>query len=124
MESSSSSSSPSASSYFDIETYISRYQPKSNITLQRLLYLSCITNDNEAARKGFQLLEQRLKTKGNTKMYREVFGNNDGDGDEISGMDVDYVDPEVSIPGSRATSNSAAVVEPDPDQGELKIHTI
>ena len=57
----------------DIETYISRYQPKSNISLQRLLFLACTTKDQNASTQGFELLEQRLKQRGNTKMYRQVF---------------------------------------------------
>ncbi len=93
-----SSSSQRSSSAFDIETYISRYNPTSTISLQRLLFLSCTTNDKDASQKGFQLLEQRLKAKGNTKMYIDVFRPQkpqpkELEDDEIvgggDGMDVD-----------------------------------
>ena len=86
----------------DLESYLSRYQPNSNISLQRLLFLSrrinrdnnikststsndqnindhanVNVNDNDdlpTCQYGFQLLEKRLKNNGNTKLYTQVFG--------------------------------------------------
>jgi len=58
----------------DIESYITRYDKLSLITLQRLLFLARHSPSKEVSKEGFRILERRLKSMGHTKLYSEVFG--------------------------------------------------
>ena len=109
----------SSSSTFDIKSYISRYDLESNISLQRLLFVSRRTKDKDAARIGFELLEKRLKAKGNIVLYRDAFdptiagssGNGDeNDDDDGVRMELDSVMPEESG-GAPIVENDNEVLE-------------
>lgn len=110
-----------SSSTFDIKSYISRYDLESNISLQRLLFLSRKTNDKEAARIGFELLEKKLKSKGNVTLYRDAFdpilnnssssSNNGVDNDDGVTMELDGVMPEESGGAALVVENDNAVLE-------------
>lgn len=108
-------------SIFDIESYISRYQTKSNITHRRLLFAShqCyINNNHKEAMKGFQLLELRLKQMGNTKLYREVFGDHDDNTSSMEiyggGRNVDDTNNNMDVDDHVIHDDNVAVVISDP----------
>ena len=61
-------------SFFDFETYVSRYEPRSETRLQRLLFIASQTTNDEVARMCYDMAEAQLKVMGNTKVYRDVFG--------------------------------------------------
>lgn len=100
-------------SAFDINSYISRYESESNISLQRLLFLSRTTNDREASRLGFELLEKRLKAKGNINIYRDVFDPTIHREDDDAGvtMDLDGVFPEENGGAAFIVENENEAVE-------------
>jgi hypothetical protein len=62
-----------SSVYFDLETYISRYEPKSETRLQRLFFIASQTSNDEMARMCLEMAEAQLKAMGNTKVYREMY---------------------------------------------------
>ena len=72
--STSSSSKSDATFYFDLETYIARYDPTSETRLKRLFFIGSRTNNEQVARMCLEMAESQLKVMGNTKVYREVFG--------------------------------------------------
>jgi hypothetical protein len=61
-----------SSLYFDLDTYISRYDPKSETRLQRLFFIASKTSNDEMARACLEMAESQLKAMGNTKVYREM----------------------------------------------------
>ncbi len=110
--------------FFDIESYISNYDTKSNITLQRLLFLSRTVPNKDASKRGFYNLERLLKSKGDIQMYRKVFGptnqhettadNIDGDDDEeMMEIDNDGFDRDTAVPPAGSGSASAEIVPMD-----------
>jgi len=73
---------------FDLRSYISRYDSKSETRIQRLLFLA---RNGESPKLAYSLLEQQLKQAGNVRRYQEVFGS-DGDYDmEVEGDRVGVV---------------------------------
>lgn len=63
----------SSSLYFDLETYISRYDAKSETRLQRLFFIASQTSNEDMARMCLEMAESQLKAMGNTKVYREIY---------------------------------------------------
>ncbi len=111
--------SPSSSNpplLFDLDSYLSRYQPLSNITLKRLLFLSRNTTDQNISKLGYKILEERLKRKGNIVLYRQLFGHNDknnNNNNQNDSMDLDENENLVGGEGSveRMNANTSFVIE-------------
>lgn len=57
----------------DLEGYIAKYSGETR--LQRLLQVARTTSDEALAAQAFYLAEEQMKTDGNVKTYKEVFGN-------------------------------------------------
>lgn len=120
---------------FDLQAYISRYEPRSETSLQRLLFLahhfheqrgnllvvggdsssSAAATDAEAVTKqSFELAVDRMKDSGNHRRYLEEFGAIDATpgtpAAEGDGVDA----PELSGTPMRPRSDSHAVSSPHP----------
>jgi len=78
-----------SSAYFDLETYISRYDPKSETRLQRLFFIASQTSNDEMARMCLEMAESQLKAMGNTKVYREMY--NMMNWQSLTGADVEQL---------------------------------
>ena len=63
-----------SSSIFDLESYISRYDPQSETRLQRLLLIGSKSTSEETVRAAYVLAEQQMRDTANLRRYREVFG--------------------------------------------------
>lgn len=58
-----------------VVNYISRYDPKSESRIQRLLFL--LRSDKfDAKQELYSMLEKQLKESGNVRRYMEIFGEN------------------------------------------------
>ena len=60
----------------DLDSYIGRYTGETR--LQRLLLIIKTCSDQDTALQALKLLEQQVKTDGNVKRYKEIFGSGDG----------------------------------------------
>ena len=56
----------------DLDAYISRYSGETK--LQRLLLVAKTCPDEDAALQALRLLEKQLKSAGNVRGYKEIFG--------------------------------------------------
>jgi hypothetical protein len=60
----------------DVLNYISRYDPKSETRIQRLMFLIRSGKFHSQHSQLYALLERQLIEAGNVKRYHEVFGDN------------------------------------------------
>lgn len=105
---------------FDLDSYLSRYQPLSNITLKRLLFLCRNTKDQNISKVGYKILEERLKRMGNIVLYRQLFGNSDKDNNSNNpndSMDLDDNENLVGGEGSeeQMNANASYIIENEED---------
>jgi hypothetical protein len=75
----------------DVTNYISRYDPKSETRIQRLMFLIRSRKFTSQRPQLYALLERQLMEAGNVKRYHEIFGGNT-DAEKLG----DDIDMEVS----------------------------
>lgn len=92
---------------FDLESYISRYELHSETRLQRLAWIAKRAPTADVATLAYTFLERELKEIGNIIQYRAIFGH-DGDDDDGSGGDCDFIMTDADAPSPRRDSSLPA----------------